>query len=153
MCAKANLVPILTVYGSIGEQVLKDAVDKVSATHETVNSITSEVTETEATTRLQIFAREFFSLLEKGIRPSGKNPPPEMIEMLTDYAKARGMSKPEDAAWGIAKTILNKGDKTHRQGGREVYSKELVKFVEEVTEAIEKEFVGFYVSEIKKAFK
>lgn len=153
MCAKANMVQILTVYGSIGEQVLKDAVDKVSASHKTVNSIKSVVTETETSTKLQIIAREFFSLLEKGIKPSGKNPPPEMIEMLTGYAQDRGMTDPENAAWAIAKTILKEGDKTHRSGGREVYSQELYKFVKEVTEAVKKEFVGFYVNEIKQAFR
>lgn len=152
MCAKANMVQLLTVMGAVGEQVVKDEIDKVSATHKTVESIRSEVTETDTVTKLQIFAREFTSLLEKGIKPSGKNPPPEMIEMLTEYAKSRGMSDPEKAAWGIAKTILKEGDRTHKQGGREVYSQELNKFVEEVTAAVQKEFVGFYVKEIKQAF-
>ena len=153
MCAKPNMMQVLTVMGSIGEQVLKDAVDKVSATHKTVNSIHKEVTETETTTRLRLLARKYISLLEKGIKPSGKNPPPEMIELLTEYARARGISDPEDAAQGMARTILDKGDKTHRQGGRDVYSKELDKFVEEVTQAVMKEFEGFYVEEIQKAFK
>lgn len=153
MSANPDMVKVLTVMGSIGEQTLKEAVDKVSATSKTVASIHSVVTEEGNTIRLQLIAREFFSLIEKGIRPSGKKPPPAMIELLTEYAQARGMSDPENAAWGIATNILNKGDKTHRQGGREVYSKELDKFVEEVTNAVMKEFAGFYVEEIQKAFK
>lgn len=153
MCAKANMVQVLTVYGSIGEQVLKDSLDKVSATNKTVASVRSQVTESDTKTKLQLIARAFTSLLEKGIKPSGKNPSPDMIEMLTDYARARGIDKPESAAWGIAKTILKKGDKTNRQGGRDVYSQELNKFVEEVKEAVKKEFKGFYVNQIKQAFK
>jgi hypothetical protein len=153
MCAKANMVQTLTIMGSIGEQTLKDAVDKVSATHKTVNSIHSLVTETSNTTRLQLIAREWFSLLESGRKPTTKNPSPDMIKLLTDYAQARGMSNPESAAWAIAKTINKEGDKTYRSGGRDVYSKELDKFVEEVTEAVMKEFKGFYVNEIQNAFK
>lgn len=147
------MVQTLTVYGSIGEQVLKDAVDKVSATHKTVESIRSEVTETETTTRLQLLAREWFSLIEKGRKPTTKGPSPEMIKFLTEYAQARGMSKPENAAWAIAKTINKEGDRTHRAGGRLVYTPELDKFVKEVIGAITKEFTGFYVNEIKQAFK
>lgn len=153
MCAKPNMVQVLTVYGSIGEQVLKDAVDKVSATNKTVESIRSEVTETETKTRLQLLAREWFSLIEKGRRPTSKGPSPEMIEFLTEYAQARGMSNPESAAWAIAKTINKEGDRTHRAGGRSVYTPELDKFVKEVIGAITKEFTGFYVNEIKQAFK
>lgn len=152
MCAKANMVQVLTVYGSIGEQVLKDSLDSVSATHKTVNSVRSEVTETEDTTKLQIFAREFVSLLESGRGPTDKNPSPDMIQFLTEYAQARGMEDPKKAAWAIAKTINKQGDKTHRSGGRDVYSAEMNKFVEEVIIAIQKEFVGFYVSEIKQTF-
>lgn len=147
------MVQVLTVYGAIGEQVLKDAVDKVSATHKTIESIRSEITDTEKSTRLQLIAREWFSLIEKGRGPTSKGPSHEMIEFLTDYAQARGMSKPENAAWAIAKTINKKGDKTHRAGGRIVYSDELIKFVDEVIKAITNEFKGFYINEIKNAFK
>lgn len=153
MCAKANMAQVLTVYGSIGEQVLKDALDKVSATNKTVQSVRSEVTETETSTKLQLFAREFVGLLETGRKPTSKNPSPDMIALLTDYARARGMDKPESAAWAIAKTINKEGDKTHRQGGRDVYSKELAIFAKEVTEAVQKEFKGFYLNQIKKAFR
>lgn len=148
----AKFEEILTVYGHIGEQVLKDAVDKVSATNKTVESVRSQVIETNNGYRLQLIAREWFSLIEKGRGPTDKGPSPEMIEHLTEYARARGMDDPESAAWAIAKTINKKGDKTHRAGGRIVYSDELNKFVEEVITAIKKEFKTYYVSEIKKAF-
>lgn len=146
------MVQLLTVYGSIGEQVLKDAVDKVSATHKTIESIRSEVVDSDTSTSLKLFAREWFSLIEKGRGPTDKGPSPEMIELLTDYAQARGMNDPKSAAWAIAKTINKRGDKTHREGGRLVYSPELDKFVKEVVEAVQKEFAGFYVKQIKQAF-
>lgn len=152
MSAKPNMVQVLNVYASICEQVLKEALDKTSATHKTVNSVASEVTEDNDKVSLKLFARKYVSLLETGRKPTSKNPSPEMIDFLTDYARARGMDKPESAAWAIAKTINKEGDKTYRSGGRDVYSAELNKFVQEVVEAVEAEFVGFYVREIKYAF-
>lgn len=152
MCAKSNMVQVLTVMGSIGEQTLKEALDKVSATHQTVNSVSSEVTETDYTVSLKLFARKYVGLLQTGRKPTTKNPSPEMIELLTEYAKARGMSKPESAAWAIAKTINKQGDKIFRSGGRDVYSTELDKFVEEVTQSVMKELSDFYVRELVNTF-
>lgn len=149
----ADIAQILDIYGSIGEQLLKDAIDKVSATHRTVQSIRHEVTSSDTWDRLQFIGRKYIQALETGIKPSGKNPSPDMIEFLTEYAQARGMEDPKSAAWAIAKTILNKGDRTFRIGGRDVYSAELNKFVEELKAEITKTFVGNYVSEIKQAFK
>ena len=149
----ANIQQILQSYGPIGVEVLKQAIAQVEASGKTAQSIKYEVESTEKKDRLLLIGRAYFELIEKGIRPSGKNPSPEMIEMLTGYANARGMDKPESAAWGIAKTILKEGDKTYRSGGRLVYSPELIKFVEEVKDVIVKEFKRGYLLEIKGAFK
>lgn len=149
----ANITQILEVYGSIGEQLLKDAIDQVSATHRTVQSIRHEVISTETTDQLQFIGRKYIQGLETGIRPTDRGPSSEMIEMLTEYARARGMEKPESAAWAMAKTIQKKGDRTFRIGGRDVYSSELNKFVEELKEEIKKTFVGNYLTEIKHTFK
>jgi hypothetical protein len=148
----ANIEEILQVYGSIGEQVLKDALDKVSATHKTIQSIRSEVVSTETKDILRFIGREYIQLLEIGRKPTTKGPSPEMIEMLTDYARARGFDKPESAAWAIAKTINKEGDRTFRMGGRDVYSSELNKFVEELKKECSKSFAGFYLSSVKNTF-
>lgn len=149
----ASIEQILQVYGSIGEQLLKDAVDQVSATHRTVESIRHEVTSGDTWDRLQFIGRKYIQGLETGIRPTDKGPSSEMIELLTEYARARGMENPTSAAWAIAKTIQKQGDRTFRVGGRDVYSSELNKFVEELKAEITKTFVGNYVTEIKQAFK
>jgi len=148
----ANITQILQVYASIGEQVLRDALDKVSATHKTINSIRSEVTSTATEDRLQFIGRKYIEALETGRKPTSKGPSPEMIELLTEYAQARGMDNPKSAAWAIAKTINRDGDKTFRIGGRDVYSSELNKFVEELKGEISKTFAGFYLKEIKQAY-
>lgn len=149
----ANIQQILQSYGPIGVEVLKQAISQVEATGKTAQSIRFETESTEKKDRLLLIGRAYFELIEKGRRPTTKGPSPEMIELLTDYAKARGMDKPESAAWAIAKTINKEGDKTYRSGGRLVYSPELIKFVEEVKDAIVKEFKRGYLLEIKGAFK
>lgn len=149
----ANITQVLEVYGSIGEQLLKDAIDQVSATHRTVQSIRYEVTSTDTTDRLTFIGRKYIEGLETGIKPTTKGPSSEMIELLTEYAQARGMENPKSAAWAMAKTIQKKGDRTFRIGGRDVYSSELNKFVEELKEEVKKTFKGNYLSEIRQAFK
>jgi len=149
----ANVPQILNNYGIVGVEVLKHAIAQVEATGRTAQSIRHEVTSTETTDTLTLYARAFFELIEKGRRPTDKGPSPEMIQFLTEYAKARGMDKPESAAWGIAKKINKEGDSTYRSGGREVYSPELLKFVDELKEVLTKEFVKGYLLEIKGAFR
>lgn len=148
----ANVTNILNQYGVIGVEVLKSAISGIQASGKTAQSIRYEVESSDTKDSLKLIGRKFFELIEKGIRPSGKNPPPEMIQMLTDYARSRGMDKPEKAAWGIAKTILKEGDKTYRSGGRLVYSPELIKFVEELQEVLTKEFKKGFLTSVKAAF-
>lgn len=149
----ANITTTLKSYGVIGVEVLKQAIQKVEATGKTANSIRYEVTTTDDKDQLLLIGRAFFELIEKGRRPTNKGPSPDMIEFLTDYARARGMSKPESAAWAIAKTINKEGDKTYRAGGRLVYSPELIKFVEELKSVITKEVSKGFLTQVKGAFK
>lgn len=148
----ANITQVLEVYGSIGAQLLKDAIDQVSATHRTVESIRYEVLSTDTSDTLQFIGRKYIQALETGIRPTDKGPSSEMIELLTEYARARGMEDPKSAAWAMAKTIQKQGDRTFRIGGRDVYSSELNKFVEDLKKEVTKTFSGTYLQEIKRTF-
>lgn len=148
-----NVASILNSYGPIGVEVLKQAISTVEATGKTQQSIRYEVVQSNEKDQLLLIGRAYFELIEKGRRPTTKGPSPDMIELLTDYARARGMDKPEKAAWGIANKINKEGDKTYRAGGRSVYSPELSKFADELTNVIAKEFVKGYLTEIKGAFK
>jgi hypothetical protein len=142
---------VLQKYGPIGVEVVKMALEKVRATGKTIDSVGFFVDSDSHSYNLVIYAREFTQLLESGRRPTTKGPSPDMIKELTEYAKARGMDKPESAAWAIAITINKKGDATFRQGGRNVYSEELEKFVDELKLAIKKDFLNSWRLEIKKA--
>lgn len=149
----ADVAQILQVYASIGEQVMKDALDQVSATNKTVMSVRSEVISSETKDSLKIYARKYVELLEKGRGPTSKNPSPEMIQLLTEYAQARGMEKPESAAWAMAKKMNKEGDRTFRRGGRIVYSAELNKFVEELKAECTKVFKGSFLREVKNTWQ
>lgn len=148
-----DIAKTLDAYGPIGVEVLREAIAGIEASGRTAQSIRYEVTSTETLDRLTIYGRAYFQLIEKGIKPSNKNPSPEMIQFLTDYARARGMDKPESAAWGIAKKILKEGDKTYNQGGRIVYSADLDKFVQELITYATKVFAKGYLTEVTGAFK
>jgi len=149
----ANIQEILKQYGVIGVQVLRDAIQKVEATGKTAQSIRYELDSEGSNDRLYLIGRAYFELIEKGRRPTTKNPSPDMIEFLTDYARARGMEKPESAAWAIAKKINKEGDSTYRSGGRLVYSPELSKFVEELTLVISKQAGKDYLTSVVGAFR
>src|SRR5688572_11399108 len=144
----ANITETLKTYGVIGVEVLRQAILQVEATGKTAQSIRYEVTSTDDQDRLMLIGRAFFELIEKGRKPTSKNPSPDMIEFLTDYARARGKSKPESAAWGIAKKINKEGDKTYRAGGRLVYSPELIKFVDELKTVITKQVSKGFITQV-----
>lgn len=149
----SNITQILDNYGTIGVMRLKQALEQVEATGKTVQSVSKEVISEDTSDTLKIYGRQFIDLLEKGRRPTSKNPSPDMIKFLTEYARARGMDKPESAAWAMAKKMNKHGDRTFQQGGRIVYSDVLAKFVEELKEAVKKEFVNGFRAEIKATFK
>jgi len=141
------LEPLLKTYGQIGVQVLKQAIASVRATGRTERSIRYDILDGK---KLVFYVRAFFELLQKGINPSGKNPSPQMIKSLTEYAKARGMDKPKNAAWAIAKTILEEGDKTHKKHGRDLWSDDIRRFNEEFKKALKEERKKTYQEEISR---
>lgn len=134
--------------------IMSRSISKLSASGDTERSIRSEVRDSdEGGVQSQIFARGFTSLLEKGRGPTSKKPSPEMIENLTEYAKARGMENPEKAAWAIAIQINRDGDKTYQKGGRDVYTEAMDKEIDKLIQEVGKVQSDFVVDEIKKAFK
>lgn len=109
-----------------------------NTTGKTADSLRWEVKGTGDKVSLVIYGREFFKATETGSKPSEKNPSPEMVESLTEWAQAKGVdAKP----YAIAKTILKKGSKLWRQGGRkDIYSNVGPVIVEEIKEEVAKNF-------------
>lgn len=143
-----SLESTLKTYGQIGVDVLRQAVQPYDATGKTRLSIRFESTKQ----KLVFFARNFFQLLEKGISPSNKKPSKEMIDSMTEYAKARGFSNPEKAAWAISVKQLKEGDRTHKAGGRIVYSDVMDTFKEDFKTTLAKDFAKNTLSELKETF-
>jgi len=143
-----SLKIVLTTYGQIGVNVLRNSIPNASG--KTRDSIRFVVEEDE---NLLLIGRKYFELLEKGRGPTSKNPSPEMIENLTEYARARGMENPKSAAWAIAKKLNRDGDKTHRAGGRVLYSDVMDTFTQDLAKALKEDYGKTLSKEIKNAFK
>lgn len=141
----ASIADVLNAQGKLAVQSLQGAVAKVDATTKTKRSIRYESDDS----KLTLFGREFIDLLNKGRGPTTKGPSREMIENLTEYAQARGMDKPESAAWAMAKILNAKGDKAFRKGGRDVYESELQKVIDRIEAAV----VLFKMNEAKDKIK
>lgn len=148
-----SLVSVLKTYGQIGVKLLRQAIASQDATGRTAASIRFEVVEQKGNEGLKFFARQYFSALEKGIRPSSKRPSKEMIDSMTEYARARGFTNPEKAAWAISIKQLEKGDTTHRMGGRILYSDDMNTFVKELGKELAEDHGKELAAEIKNAFK
>ena len=148
-----SLVSVLKTYGQIGVNLLRQAIASQDATGKTAASIRFVVQENKGEEALTFYARQYFDLLEKGIRPSSKRPSKEMIESMTEYARARGFANPEKAAWAISIKQLAKGDTTHRQGGRILYSDDMNTFVKELGRELAEEYGKDLAGQYKNAFK
>jgi hypothetical protein len=89
-----------------------------NATLETSQSLRSEITKEGAITRMKLFGRPYFFTVEAGRKPTpGKKPSRLMIERITEWTQARGIS--EEAVWAIAVKIQEKGTKLWQDGGRD----------------------------------
>ena len=139
-------------YGTVAVRIVQTALEQVRASGKTIQSVKAIISEDKGVDRFQIVARPYTNRIEQGIGPTTKGPSREMIKSLTEYAQARGMDKPESAAWGLAKKIQKEGDRTFKKGGRIVYSDDVDKLVKEMTNDIKKEVRIKFTRTIKNSF-
>jgi hypothetical protein len=139
-------------YGTVAVRIVQTALEQVRASGKTIQSVKAIISEDKGVDRFQIVARPYTNRIEQGIGPTTKGPSREMIKNLTEYAQARGMDKPESAAWGLAKKIQKEGDRTFKKGGRIVYSDDVDKLVKEMTNDIKKEVRIKFTRTIKNSF-
>jgi hypothetical protein len=149
-------VAILDAYGQVGVEVLKNAVAPLSATGDTINSIHYEVKSSLTRDRLTLFAREFFQTLETGRGPRESAVSSGFEDKLREYVQARfgfmDEKKQEQFTKFLRWKINKEGDKTYKEGGREVYSQDLQKFVDELHEAVVTNFRSEFRTTIKSFF-
>lgn len=143
---------ILTIYAQVGVDLIKSLVPKV--TGKTAQSVRAEV----KPNRLIIYGRQFFRALETGRSPRQSSKSGGFKDNLEDWLQAKGFATKKSKTgvvyyklgdqWFSAKSLawkINKeGDKTFRQGGKEVYFLQLEKFVQELTREVSKAKVQEY---------
>jgi hypothetical protein len=150
-----NITKILKDYGAAGVQLLKNDLSRISATGETKESIDYKVTSTDASDKLVIFAREFFSSIETGRGPRKSSQDHGFKDKMLEYMKAKGIGsnltekKREQLAKFLVWKINKEGDKTFKQGGRVVYTPTLNKLVEELRRELSKDFQKFAIKELR----
>lgn len=148
---------VLTYYAQVGVDLIKSLVPKV--TGKTAQSVRAEV----KPNRLIIYGRQFFRALETGRSPRVSSKKGEFKDNLEDWLRAKGFPTKKSKTgvvyyqlgnqWFTAKSLawkINKeGDKTFRQGGREVYFLQLEKFVQELTREVAKAKAKEFLKKIK----
>lgn len=117
-----------------------------NATLNTSNSVSRSVSQVGSKIVLTVVgSRPFFPTVETGSKPSTKNPSPDMIQSLTEWAQARNL--PKEAVWGVAKNILKDGSKLWQKGGRsDIYSNVRQDIIDKIT----KDVADFQVRQFKK---
>lgn len=153
-----SIQKVLNDYGILGTQLLVNAVRPLSATGETEDSLGYEVKSNALGDTLILFARKYFETLETGRGPRQSSQDSGFKDRMLEYIKAKGIGadldekKREQLAKFLTWKINKEGDATYKKGGRQVYSNELEKFVEELKEALKKDFVLSYRAAIKTSF-
>ena len=134
---------MLEAYGKLGVELLRNAVTPFDATGKTKASIRYVATED----RLLIFGRQFFKALETGRGPRVSSEYSGFDNSLLEYINAKGIGSELDQkgkerlAKFMAYKINKEGDRTYKRGGRQVYSDELEKFIDELKGKVMKETV------------
>ena len=81
--------------------------------------------------------RQAFATLETGSRPWSKKPkrtPKWFADLIGEWIDAKGLDLNQ---WAVAHTIIHKGSKLYREGGRaDIYSPELQKTIDRIGDRI-----------------
>lgn len=133
------LSEILKQQVGIGVDIVKQQVAKYSATNKTVNSIEG----TSDDKSLQILGRAFIQAMETGRGPRKSSTDGGFKDSMLEYIKARGMGlglsekQQENLAKFLVLKINKEGDQLYKNGGgRDVYTKALEKFVENLEKIV-----------------
>ena len=83
--------------------------------------------------------RQAFATLERGSRPWAKRPakvPRFFADLIGEWLAARGLSEKLNQ-WAVARTIIDRGSRLYRQGGRaDIYTPELAKTMDSLGDRI-----------------
>lgn len=119
MALTVDLIQILSQHGnSVVSQIRQNmASTGTDATGQTSRSLHFEVRNQGDKTILTVLGKPFFMVVETGRKPTPQytQPSKEFVASIKQWADTKGLGK---FAYGIAKSIHQKGTKLYRDGGR-----------------------------------
>lgn len=140
----ANLVTILNNYGnSTVESIRRNlASTGTNATGKTSRSLRYEVTDTGDKITLKVFGKPYLAVVETGRKatPQYTKPSDDFVNSIREWLIAKGKS--ESSAYGIAKSIHQKGTKLWQTGGRQDIISNVIN--DSLTEKITKDVLGSF---------
>lgn len=150
---------ILTHKGEVGVQALKQDVSKISASHQTEESIHFIVVSEPFIDTLTIWGRKYFSTIETGRGPRKSDTEGNFKSNMLQYMKERGIGQDltekqqQNLARFLVLKINREGDKTFKKGGRVVYTPTLNKLVIEIKKETATSITKAYSKTIVNGFK
>ncbi len=150
-------VDVLTILSQTGTTVVDQirqnlASTGTNATGRTSASLRFEVTDETDKQILRVIGKPYFNVVQTGRKatPEYGNPSKDFVEAIKQWAKARGIE--EGAAYGIAKSIHQKGTKLFRSGGREdIFSNVITDdFVNGISKSVLGQFTNEYLKNVVK---
>jgi len=153
------LIQLFNKFGKVGVEAIKHDIEKVSATHETEQSIRYETKQSKAITSLKFIGRKFLSTLETGRGPRQSSKDSNFKDSMLKYMKARGIGsdlnekQKKNLARFLVLKINKEGDSVYKKGGRVVYSKTLERISDELSIAAKEELITDYTKKILDGFK
>lgn len=145
------LKDVLNEQGKKGVDLIKESVSKYSATGKTADSIEYKSDDK----RLQILAREFIQAMETGRGPRKSSDNGNFKDRMLEYMERKGIGssldqkKKEALAKFLVLKINREGDKLYKSGTtRNVYSKVLSEFVEQLEKEVSKAQLKQYTDKV-----
>lgn len=124
------------------QEELEDLRARIIANMERADQVVSGKTRDSLQVSVQgnagvLTGRQAFATLETGSRPWSKKPkrtPKWFADLIGEWIDKRGLDLNQ---WAVAHTIIHKGSKLYREGGRaDVYSPELQKTVDRIGDRV-----------------
>lgn len=150
-------VDVLSILSQTGTTVVDQIKQNLSstgtnATGRTAASLRFEVVDQTDKQILRVIGKPYFKVVETGRKatPEYTNPSKQFVADILQWVKARGIE--EKAAYGIAKSIHQKGTKLFRDGGRQDIFSNVVTptFVDELSKSILNQFTNEYLKNVVK---
>lgn len=152
---------LFEIYGQKAVDLIKSKVPVVSG--KTRDSVNYEVTRSETSIKLVVKGRPFFKAVETGRKPTDGSSYQGFDKRLEEWMDAKGfptkvskkgikyykLGEKWMTAKGLSIVINKQGDKKHNEGGKDVYSSDLERLVEELKRDLVKLIKEDLISVIK----